>query len=37
VGDPFGPRELFSLSTADGTLRAANLVVRGVPLVVPAP
>ncbi|MDB4931067.1 MAG: hypothetical protein JWM10_3551 [Myxococcaceae bacterium] len=37
VGDPFGPRELYSLSSADGTLRAANLVVRGVPLVVPAP
>ncbi|TAK31570.1 MAG: hypothetical protein EPO40_05335 [Myxococcaceae bacterium] len=37
VGEPFGPREIYALSAADGTLRAANLVARGVPLVVPAP
>ena len=36
AGDPFGPRELYTLSATDGTLRAANLVARGVPLVVPA-
>ena len=36
VGDPFGPRELYAISTTDGTLRAANLVARGVPLAVPA-
>ena len=36
VGDPFGPRELYALSTTDGTLRAANLVARGIPLAVPA-
>lgn len=35
VGDPFGPRELYALSAMDGTLRAANLVARGVPLAVP--
>ena len=34
VGDPFGARELYALST-DGTLRAANLIARGVPLAVP--
>lgn len=37
VGGLFGPRELYALSSFDGTLRAANLVARGVPLVVPAP
>lgn len=37
TGDPFGPRELYALSATDGTLRAANLVARGVPLAVPAP
>ncbi len=37
VGDPFGPREIYALSAMDGTLRAANLVARGVPLVVPVP
>ena len=37
VGDPFGPREIYALSAVDGTLRAASLVARGVPLVVPAP
>jgi len=36
VGDPFGPRELYALSSMDGSLRAANLVARGVPLAVPA-
>jgi sugar lactone lactonase YvrE len=36
VGAPFGPRELYALSSMDGTLRAANVVVRGVPQVVPA-
>jgi sugar lactone lactonase YvrE len=36
VGGPFGSRELYALSSMDGTLRAANLVARGVPLVVPA-
>jgi sugar lactone lactonase YvrE len=36
VGAPFGPRELYALSAIDGTLRAANLVARGVPLAVPA-
>jgi sugar lactone lactonase YvrE len=37
AGDPFGPRELYTLSSADGTLRAANLVLRGVAQPVPAP
>lgn len=36
VGAPFGPREIYSLSATDGTLRAANLIARGIPLPVPA-
>ncbi len=36
AGDPFGPRELYAIATTDGTIRAANLVARGVPLAVPA-
>jgi 6-phosphofructokinase 1 len=36
AGAPFGPRELYALSSTDGTLRGANVVVRGVPQVVPA-
>lgn len=36
TGAPFGPREIYSLSAMDGTLRAANLIARGVPLPVPA-
>ena len=36
VGSPFGARELYVISALDGTLRAANLVARGVPLAVPA-
>lgn len=37
VGSPFGPREIYSLSATDGTLRAANVIARGIPLPVPAP
>ncbi len=35
VGAPFGPREIFSLSATDGTLRAANVIARGIPLPTP--
>lgn len=37
VGAPYGPRELYTLSTTEGSLRAANVIARGVPLPVPAP
>ncbi len=37
VGSPYGPREIYSLSSTDGTLRAANVIARGIPLPVPAP
>ena len=37
VGAPYGPREIYSLSSMDGTLRGANLVALGSTLPVPTP
>lgn len=35
AGSPYSPRLLYTLSGTDGTLRAANVIVRGIPFAVP--